>query len=68
MFLTKWVEMTEMFDYFACVKVFKTYDEARDLQVSLENISCQQQNDEYIYKEDECKIISDIDIEEINII
>ena len=64
MFIIKWVEQDEIFNYYPKILFFSKYEKARDYKSELEMILEKQSEDMVlIYKN---KILSEIYLEEIN--
>lgn len=62
-YIVKWVEMDEIFNYYPCFNLFEQFDDARNFQLLKEDeIELQQSRLDEIY---EGKIVSDIYLEEI---
>lgn len=62
-YIVKWVEMDEIFNYYPCFNLFEQYDDARNFQIQKEEeIEQQQDRLEELF---EGKIISEIYLEEI---
>ena len=63
MYIVKWVETDEVFNYYPCIKIFSDYDEAREFKAEKE-AELEQQNDKFDSLL-EGKIISEIYIDDI---
>ena len=63
MYIVKWVETDEVFNYYPCIKIFSDYDEAREYKAEKE-AELEQQN-EKLDSIFEGKIISEIHIDVI---
>ena len=63
MYIVKWVEMDEIFNYYPCVNIFSDYDKAREYQTEKE-IELENQTDK-LDNLFEGKIISEVYIEQI---
>ena len=61
MFIVKWVETDEVFNYYPCIKIFSDYNEAREYKAQKED-ELEQQNDKFDSLL-EGKIISEIHID-----